>query len=258
VTVSFAYDRRNVIRPFNGFSGNTFSNNQVPGTRRQNITCVIWRPWRQRIIYASAQNTENNKGLHCDDIGTATDTEGLENTHPTHDFKSDISEAPHQRIGAGGVITPGMDPFQHWVWQYEWPLGIQQELTSNKNRTGKLTINDLELAGLVLGWLDLEYVSNDLTYKHIGLFCDNTLAVSWAYKRHTTTLLVAGRLLRLLAIHQHTRQKSLLMPMNIAGKDNAMADIPSRAFKSSEFFHAKANLTEYFNIHFPLPQMLAW
>ena len=128
----------------------------------------------------------------------------------------------------------------------------------DKNRTGKLTINDLELAGLVLGWLVLEYVSNVLMYKHIRLFCDNTLAVSWAYKGHTTTSLVAGRLLRLLAIRQRTGQTSSLMPMNIAGKDNAMADILSRAFKSGEFFHAKANLTKYFNIHFSLPQTLSW
>jgi len=155
-------------------------------------------------------------------------------------------------VGAGGVITPGMDPFKHWVWQYKWPLDIQQELVLATNRTGKLTINDLELAGLVLGWLVLEYVSNDLMYKHIGLFCDNTSAVSWTYKGHTTTSLVAGRLLRLLAIRQRTQQTSSLMPMNIAGKDNTMADIPSR-FKTGEFFHAKANLTKYFNIHFPLP-----
>jgi len=132
------------------------------------------------------------------------------------------------KLGAGSVITPSMDPFQRWVWQYEWPLDIQQELVLDKNRTSKLlTINDLELAGLVLGWLVLEYVSNYLTYKHIGLFCDNTLEVSWAYKGHTTMSLVAGRLLQLLAIRQRTRQTSSLMPMNIAGKDNAMADIPS-------------------------------
>ena len=71
---------------------------QVPGTRQKNPTCIIWRPWRQRIIFASAQSTENKKGLHCDDIGPEADAEGLENTHPTHDFKSDISEAPRQRI----------------------------------------------------------------------------------------------------------------------------------------------------------------
>ena len=37
-----------------------------------------------------------------------------------------------------------------------------------------------------------------------------------------------------------------------------MADIPSRAFKNGEFFHAKTNLVAYFNLHFPLPQNLSW
>ena len=55
-----------------------------------------------------------------------------------------------------------------------------------------------------------------------------------------------------------TRQASSLMPMNIAGKDNKMADIPSRAFKSGEFFHAQTNLVNYFNIHFPLSQTASW
>ena len=116
------------------------------------------------------------------------------------EFPNIIEYTDACKLGAGGVITPGMDPFQHWVWQYEWPLDIQQELVTDKNRNGKLTINDLELAGLVLGWLVLEYVCANLTYKHVGMFCDNTSAVSWAYKGHTTTSLAAGRLLRLLAI----------------------------------------------------------
>jgi len=120
------------------------------------------------------------------------------------EFPNIIKYTDACKLGAGGVFTPGMDPFQHWVWQYEWPPDIQQELVSATNRTGRLTINNLELAGLVLGWLVLEYVSDYLRYKHIGLFCDNTLTVSWAYKGHTTMSLVAGRLLRLLAIRQRT------------------------------------------------------
>lgn len=174
------------------------------------------------------------------------------------EFPNIIEYTDACKLGAGGVITPGMDPFQYWVWQYEWPLDIQKELITDKNRNGKLTINDLELAGLVLGWLVLEYVCADLQFKHVGMFCDNTSAVSWAYKGHTTTSTVAGRLLRLLSIRQRTRQASSLMPMNIAGKDNKMADIPSRAFKSGEFFHAKTNLVNYFNIHFPLSQTASW
>ena len=43
----------------------------------------------------------------------------------------------------------------------------------------KLTNNDLELSGLVLGWILLEYVVGDLTFKHIGRCCDNESVVSW-------------------------------------------------------------------------------
>jgi hypothetical protein len=35
--------------------------------------------------------------------------------------------------------------------------------------------------------------------------------------------------------------------MNIAGKNNEMADIPSRAFKNGEFFHAQADLVSPFS-----------
>ena len=46
--------------------------------------------------------------------------------------------------------------------------------------------------------------------------------------------------------------------MNIAGKNNQMADIPSRAFKNGEYFRAQADLVTYFNTHFPLPQKNSW
>ena len=161
-------------------------------------------------------------------------------------------------LGAGGVITPGLDAIQYWVWQFEWPDDIKKELVTFENKTGKLTINDLELAALVLGWMVLEYVCNDLTFKHIGMFCDNTSAVAWAYKGGTSRSIPAGRLLRLLSLRQRTRKASSLLPMHIAGENNAMADIPSRAFKNGEYFHAHENLITYFNSHFPLPQNLSW
>ncbi len=162
------------------------------------------------------------------------------------------------KLGAGGVIVPGLDPFYYYVWQYEWPKNIKDRLVSWANPKGDLTINDLELAALVLGWLVIEYVIPDLRFKHVGSFCDNTSAVAWAFKGHTSTSLVAGRLLRFLALRQRIRQASSFIPMNIAGENNAMADIPSRAFKSGEYFHAKENLVSYFNTHFPLPQKNSW
>ena len=162
------------------------------------------------------------------------------------------------KLGAGGVITPGLDPMQHWVWQFEWPADIQKELVTGTNKTGKLTINDLELAGLVLGWLVLEGVCKDLVFKHIGMFCDNTSSVAWAHRGSTSTSLPAARLLRFLALRQRARQASSLLPLHIAGEDNQMADIPSRAFKNGKFFEAHADLVTYFNLHFPLPQNLSW
>ena len=88
---------------------------------------------------------------------------------------------------------------------------------------------------MVLGWRVLEYVWEWLEFKHVGLFCNNTSAVAWAFKGNTSNSVVAGRLLHFLAIQQHLRKPSLLLPQNIAGQDNKMADIPSCAFKNVNF-----------------------
>jgi len=50
------------------------------------------------------------------------------------------------KLGSVGVITPGLEAIQYWLWQYEWPLDIQRELVSANNKGGRLTINDLEVA----------------------------------------------------------------------------------------------------------------
>ena len=82
------------------------------------------------------------------------------------------------------------------------------------NPDGDITINDLELAGLVLGWLVLEQVCDDLAFKHIGIFCDNMSAVSWTYKGSTGTSNIAGRLLRFLALGQRSRQTTSLLSIH--------------------------------------------
>ena len=48
------------------------------------------------------------------------------------------------------------------VWQSEWQQDIQDDMITEANQTGSLTINDLELAGLILGWLVLENVCANL------------------------------------------------------------------------------------------------
>ena len=162
------------------------------------------------------------------------------------------------KLGTGGVIVPGLQQTTELVWQVEWPHDIRNSLQTNENPDGAITINDLELAGMVLGWLVLEHSNTDLTYKHIGLFCDNVSAVAWAHKGHTSKSIRAARLLRLLHIRQRVRQVSSLLPVHIAGKGNSMADVASRAFKSGKYFTANTNLSFYFNQHFPLPKEKLW
>ena len=161
-------------------------------------------------------------------------------------------------IGTGGVWTSGLKSIKPFLWQLRWPDDIIKSLISAGNPNGHITINDLELAGLVLNWLALECQDVPLAFHHIGALCDNTSAVSWAHTLRTSSSLIAGRLLRLLGLRIHARQASSLVPLHIAGDQNTMADIVSRAFKDGKYFAAENNQTHYFNVHFPLPQNTSW
>ena len=155
-------------------------------------------------------------------------------------------------LGCGGITCPGLSDLPHVVWKFEWPSSI-------KHQIGKtLSINDLEMAGIVMGWLVLESIQKDLSFKHVGLFADNTSSVAWTQKGSSTSSIPAARLLRLLSLRQRTRRTSSLLPMHIQGSDNTMADVSSRAFKHGEYFHAASNIVSYFNSNFPLTQNRSW
>jgi hypothetical protein len=162
------------------------------------------------------------------------------------------------KIGTGGIWTSGLTNMPPLLWHLEWPEDIKSNLVTAENKFGSLTMNDLELAGAVLNWLVLECQPICLKHKHIGVFCDNTSAVAWAQKLRTSKSIVAGRMLRMLGMRIHARQASSLTPLNIAGDDNTMADIVSRAFKKGQYAAANENLTHYFNLHFPLAQKRSW
>ena len=106
------------------------------------------------------------------------------------------------KLGSGGVTTPGMTPVPYWVWKFKWPQEIQDKIITVATPTCTLTVNDLELAGLAIVWLVHENSCPYLQYKHISSFCDNTSAVSWAYKGITSTSTSSAHLLLLLYI-QH-------------------------------------------------------
>jgi hypothetical protein len=104
------------------------------------------------------------------------------------------------KLGAGGIWSPGTSPCPYVVWKLQWPLDIQNRLISENNINGDISINDLELAGIVLNFIALEIVMPTLQDKHIGTYCDNTSAVSWANKLRTSKSIPAARLLRLLGL----------------------------------------------------------
>jgi hypothetical protein len=174
------------------------------------------------------------------------------------EFPAFVGYSDACRLGAGGVWCSGTSELSPVLWQVAWPDDVQNALVTDDNPSGSITINDLELAGAVLNWLVLEGQQVDLQYKHVGTFCDNTSAVAWAYKLRTSSSKVAGRLLRMLGMRIHARQASGLTPLHIAGEENVMADIISRAFKNGKFFHASENLTCFFNKHFPLQKNKSW
>ena len=94
------------------------------------------------------------------------------------------------QLGAGGVwcsVTFKLKPF---LWKIEWPQDIQDNLLTEENPRGDITINDLKLTGALLGILALEAHGVDLTYTHLATFCDNKTTVAWAYKLRTSKYLI--------------------------------------------------------------------
>ena len=53
------------------------------------------------------------------------------------------------------TILPFSTPF-YITWKFEWPTDIINNLISDQNKQGNITINDLEMAGVLLAWLVLE------------------------------------------------------------------------------------------------------
>ena len=84
--------------------------------------------------------------------------------HPTHvlqladGFPDYLGYTDACKKGAGGVWMGITDDIGYVTWRVEFWKDIQDELCTSDNPDGKITINDLELAGVVLGWLVLEKI----------------------------------------------------------------------------------------------------
>ena len=95
--------------------------------------------------------------------------------HPTHvlqlvdGFPDYLGYTDACKKGAGGVWMGVTDNIGYVTWRVEFPQDIQDELCTSDNPDGKITMNDLELAGVVLGWLVLEKLVPNLQFKHVGI-----------------------------------------------------------------------------------------
>ena len=114
-----------------------------------------------------------------------------------------------------------------FLWQIEWPQDIQYALISDTNSQGYITIDDLELEGIIPHWLALDSTHLPLKLEHIGTFSDNMSAVSWAQKMISSVSIVSGNLLCMLIFRIHEHKVSSVTPLRVAGKDNEMVDIAS-------------------------------
>jgi hypothetical protein len=146
--------------------------------------------------------------------------------------------------GVGGIVVGDKKECVPTVFRMEWPEDIKTEvLRTNSGKGGKLTNSDLECAGLLLLWLVMEEVCDPQPGAHIALFSDNSPTVSWVRCMAAKGSLVAGELLRALALRMKQKHVSPLTMLHIAGQKNAMTDIPSRSFGSEKSGIAKMMMT---------------
>jgi hypothetical protein len=73
-------------------------------------------------------------------------------------------------------------------------------------------------------------------------------------------LLVAEHMVQALALRLKAMHACPLTPLHIEGKQNAIADVPSRSFGSNPAWACVSNtdLLNLFNSCFPLPQQKSW
>jgi len=160
------------------------------------------------------------------------------------------------KYGAGGVWISGIHSLHPIVWRVAWPTTIIDRVSD-----GTLTINDLEMAGLLLQYLLLEQLV-PMQHLHTAVWCDNTSAVAWTVKMSSNKSRVGQQLTRALASRMIINRSSHLAALSIAGIDNPMADLASRSFKRTGV-QGNYNLTDAdflirFNSDFPLQQDASW
>ena len=127
-----------------------------------------------------------------------------------------------------------------------------------RNPKGSITMNNLELGGIILKRLVLEGITYDFIFKRIGVFYDKILVVAWKTKLHTSNSILTSCLLWLLGIHIHVSGALSLKILKIISNDNDMSGMLSRSFKRGKYFTANQSLIYLFDNTFSLPHNTSW
>jgi hypothetical protein len=128
-------------------------------------------------------------------------------------------------------------------------------LISNENPKGTITNSNLEMAGLLLLWLTMEGVCGPLQEKRVAMFGDNSPSISWVKHLASKRSLVAENLVQALTLQLKIQRACPLTTIHIAGRKNAISDVPSRLFGSNPVWQCSNadELLTLFNPMFPLP-----
>ena len=96
--------------------------------------------------------------------------------------------------------------------------------------------------------------------ENVAVFRDNQTTVSWVDKLASKISVVAGKLLRAFPIRLKMKRASPLTKFHIAGKHNAMSDIPPRSFGSCPKWNCKtdSDILFLFNKFLSLPNKAYW
>jgi hypothetical protein len=141
--------------------------------------------------------------------------------------------------GMGGVwFSPDSPPT---VWGVEFPADVQELFDQ-----GVLTINDLELAAIVIQMMVVETLT-PLKRTHVKIFSDSSSAVIWAKKLIVhSDLITAARLVRVLAMRQRTNEMAMPRVEHWPGSMNILADDLTRSFQTfnSGPFHGQPSVND--------------
>ena len=157
--------------------------------------------------------------------------------------------------GVGGVWFGGSRKLTPFVWYCKWPENVSAQLCTNANKSGTITISDLELLGIFMHWLALEDAvgTKNLSHSSPAIWCDNMPAVTWVHKFRSNVSSIAANILRAFATRLHCCHSGLLAVDHISGIFNILADTASRKHSTNNkrFLHA-------FNTLYPPPQNNSW